>query len=129
MIGSSFWTCVYQMMAQNSEGHLNEQPFEVPISDAPRCNKYFNTLVEMIDARFINTKDSFRFLFVSNPFSLLFSAFVDKIVGTYPTYWNTFKTADPCGATLTFVQFLRNIVQIYKSKHTLDCHVAQFETC
>ncbi|XP_045186397.2 carbohydrate sulfotransferase 9-like [Mercenaria mercenaria] len=137
-LASTFWTRVFKMLDNNSKGRFTRHPFEVPISQAPASKLYFDILDQKI-GKTVNAKESFRFLFVRNPFSLLFSAFVDKIVGPNPSLWKIFKNpasaraegkvTNTCGADLTFEQFLRNIVQRYKLKHTLDCHVAKFDAC
>ncbi|XP_053391782.1 carbohydrate sulfotransferase 12-like isoform X2 [Mercenaria mercenaria] len=137
-LASTFWTRVFKMLDNNNKGRFTRHPFEVPISQAPASKLHFDILDQKIE-KTVNAKESFIFLFVRNPFNLLFSAFVDKIVGPNPSLWKLFKNTasaqaegtvtNTCGADLTFEHFLRNIVQMYKLKHTLDCHVAKFDAC
>lgn len=120
------------MLEKNKQGIFTRHPFEVPISQAPRSELHFDLLSQKISLG-IDAHNSFRFLFVRHPYSLLFSAYVDKIVGPNPIFWKNFGqkkySNSTCGDDLTFEQFLRSIIDTYKRKRVIDCHVATFEAC
>lgn len=137
---STFWTRVFKMVQLNSNGVSKklETPFDVPIAQAPRSELYYDLAHETV-TQFGNASDAFKFLFVRSPYGMLYSAYVDKIVGPNPTYWNAFgqpavkqfrrHTNGTCGSDVTFEEFLRYVVHMDKSGRQLDCHVARFDNC
>ena len=137
-IASTFWTRVFKMLEFNqARTHSVKTPFDVPISQAPASRQYVNLQSGTVDRH--DATESFRFMFVRNPYSMVFSAYVDKIVGPNPTMWKTFGEAGvklirktnsrACGSDLTFTEFLQLILYTDKSHRPLDCHVKQFFEC
>lgn len=136
-LASTFWTRVFKMLEYNRIGVVTKHPYEVPISKAPASRLYFDLSTQKI-ARVIDARNSFRFLFVRNPYSMLFSTFVDKIIGPNPLYWKLFRQphlnstrniSRLCGSEVRFEQFLSTVIKQYKTKRSLDCHVAKFSAC
>lgn len=138
-IASTYWTRFFKMMELNEQGQNKNTPFDVPIGQAPPSNQFLNISSQLITPQNYSAKDSFRFLVVRSPYSLLFSAFVDKIVGPNPELWSSFgKTAisisrgsniSSCGEDVTYEEFLRYVVHEDNQKHKLNCHVAKFDAC
>lgn len=137
-MGSTFWTRVFKMLEFNrARSKAIKTPFDVPIAHAPASKQYVNLANGMVDRH--NAGDSFRFLFVRNPYSMLFSAFVDKIVGPNAIMWQTFgvpgikvarqTNTKQCGHDITFAEFLQFIVYTDKSHKSLDCHVNKYFEC
>ncbi|XP_060564331.1 carbohydrate sulfotransferase 9-like [Ruditapes philippinarum] len=143
-IASTFWSRVFKMFEYKETTFVEMHPYEINISDVLNSELYFSTSRgEILRSNGIwskiNVQDSFKFLFVRNPYDVLFSAFVDKIVGPNPYYWNVFKTEldykktdvsiKLCGADLKFGQFLQNVVKRFLATNTLDCHVNTLDAC
>lgn len=112
-------------------------PFDVPISQAPASTQYLNLRSSMVDRHYAG--EAFRFLFIRNPYALLFSAYVDKIVGPNPALWGIFgqpgikiarrTNSKTCGSDLTFTEFLQFVVYTNNGHRPLDCHVAKYGGC
>lgn len=62
-------------------------PYSVPIStDRKKCSKPLKELP--LDQRFAIAKSAFRNVFVRNPYTRMFSAYVDKVYAPNPTFWH-----------------------------------------
>lgn len=133
---STFWTRVFKMMDNNKRGRQTRHPFEVPISQAPASNSYFDIASQQVTPN-LDATNSFRFLFVRNPFGMLFSAFVDKVVGPNPSYWHVYgsylnaekNSSHSCNDELTFEQFVNYVASFLDTKRRLDCHIAKVDEC
>jgi hypothetical protein len=132
------------MFEYEETSFVKMHPYEINISDVLDSELYFSTSRgEILRSNGIrnkiNVQDSFKCLFVKNPYDVLFSSFVDNIVGPNPFYWNVFKTEleykkthvsiKLCGADLKFGQFLQNVVKRFKATNALDCHVNTLDAC
>ena len=136
-VASTFWTRVFRMLVLNARKDFKRlrTPYDVPISDAPASKFYFNIDKQVVDQ---NEIVEFKFIFVRDPFSLLFSAYVDKIIGPNPIYWKEFGEAASrlrgekskvCGADLTFNEFIDHVVHRFKAGKSFDCHFAKYAVC
>lgn len=88
-------------------------------------------------------KRSTNFLFVRDPFSRLFSAYVDKLLAPNPEFWDTWglfaiqkHRTDPeeksqrCGHDVTFAEFLKFVLDLDLSAVDADPHLRPiFELC
>ncbi|KAK3801936.1 hypothetical protein RRG08_063893 [Elysia crispata] len=88
-------------------------------------------------------KRSTNFLFVRDPFSRLFSAYVDKLLAPNPEFWDTWglfalqkHRSDPgeksqrCGHDVTFAEFLKFVLDLDLSAPDADPHLRPiFELC
>ncbi|XP_052760860.1 carbohydrate sulfotransferase 11-like isoform X1 [Mya arenaria] len=131
-IASTFWERIFRMMALNNKGTRNGTvltAFDVPISDISRSNDYLDLKNWTVGSK--DATKSFRFMFVRNPFDMLFSLYVDKLVGPNP-YFSRFSQANKkqCGyANITFRQLLEHVIITDKKGKPLDCHVAKWDAC
>ena len=133
-IGSTFWTRFF-MVLQDSLSDTLESPYRVPLSvinDRSRCDSSKNSVS---DSKVVSA------MFVREPFSRIFSAYVDKLVSPNPVYWSKWgrpaladhgvgKDQLRCGQDVTFRQFLRFTT---RRLHRRDNHVipmaAQCDPC
>ncbi|GFO22696.1 carbohydrate sulfotransferase [Plakobranchus ocellatus] len=128
--------------AQNLQAKKDRQTKQVERMKKRRKNKniVFPKPVETIDS-FL--KRSTNFLFVRDPFSRLFSAYVDKLLAPNPEFWDTWglfalqkHRSDPseksqrCGHDVTFAEFLKFVLDLDLSPPTADPHVRPiFDLC
>ncbi|XP_025078659.1 carbohydrate sulfotransferase 11-like [Pomacea canaliculata] len=116
-IASTFMTR-YVIAADTPDSYLN--PFDIPVSEAPRekCQSLAKIRREADRVDFV--KSSLKVLFVREPYSRVFSAFVDKVLAPNPFYWKNWggqaqkqahvPVADiGCGQNVTFAQFVRYV--------------------
>ncbi|XP_025080215.1 carbohydrate sulfotransferase 12-like [Pomacea canaliculata] len=127
-IGSTFWSRFYKVLDRNVSSLL-DSPFTVPakVANRERCQsaRKFGSLRE--NGRYI-----MKSTFVRDPFSRLFSAYVDKLLAPNPTFWTTWgipamllegglEAKDvTCGHAVTFQQFVR---LVNNRLHREDPHV------
>ncbi|KAK3578825.1 hypothetical protein CHS0354_030248 [Potamilus streckersoni] len=134
-VGSTFWRRVFYILYGKSLQIYNH-PLEVPIVDA-LTQKYeiLPRLVRMPNQVRIFLNNSFKFMFVRNPFSRILSAYVDKVFSPNPVYWKNFgipsirnsrnnasKHSLTCGHDATFPEFLRYVVESESTLRNRDSH-------
>ncbi|KAK7090039.1 hypothetical protein V1264_009894 [Littorina saxatilis] len=114
-IGSTFWARFYQVLRESDSGTLRS-PYSVPLKGVEniRCLNENASLPAKGNSRLLKAT------FVREPFSRVFSAYVDKLISPNPIYWNQWGkramkrdgvTSDRvrCGQGVTFRQFLRDV--------------------
>ncbi|PVD18608.1 hypothetical protein C0Q70_21158 [Pomacea canaliculata] len=127
-IGSTFWSRFYKVLDRNASSLL-DSPFTVPVkvADEERCQSADN-----IGSLTASRRHVVKSMFVRDPFSRLFSAYVDKLLAPNPTFWTTWgipamllegslEAKDvTCGHAVTFQQFVR---LVNNRLHREDPHV------
>ena len=123
-IGSTFFARFYKVLRDATSDEL-DSPYKVSLKvvDGFRCYKNANISAE--------TGKSVTAIFVREPFSRVFSAYVDKLISPNPIFWE--KWGKPamkldgltteqarCGQGVTFRQFLRFVNERI---HKNDPHV------
>ena len=139
-MASTFWTRVFKMLKKNrqTDGKTLLTPYDVPISQAPPAH----TIVKLKASDNYHSAEVdgfFKFLFIRDPYSKIFSAFVDKIVGPNPYFWKYYginaisrfrkDRSEKCGSDVRFDEFVKYIVHMYKTRNSLECHVDTFDIC
>ncbi|KAL3836460.1 hypothetical protein ACJMK2_021892 [Sinanodonta woodiana] len=134
-VGSTFWRRVFYILYGKASQVYNH-PLEVPIVDA-LAQKY-ETLprsVRLPNQIRVFLNNSFKFMFVRNPFSRILSAYIDKVFSPNPVYWKNFgipsirnsrhnasKHSLTCGHDATFPEFLRYVIKSETTLRNRDSH-------
>ena len=140
-VGTTFWRRVLYMLTA-PDGQRFKNPYDVPIDKALKSDKLYTVSVRTVAQGFLKS-NSFNFLVVRDPFSRLFSAFVDKLVPPNPYYWKAFgskaitafrKNANLrsklYGHDVTFPEFVKHVTTSEKTKRNLDAHyISTFSSC
>ncbi|GFO48794.1 carbohydrate sulfotransferase [Plakobranchus ocellatus] len=133
--GSTFFT--RYMIAAASPGPM-VSPFNISIKDAKRDSLQSFQSLRTVPERQTFLKNSFRFLFTRNPYSRIFSAYIDKLYSPNPYYWSEWGVAavklynlppqaHPCGTNVSFRDFIKALVA---KLHHRDMHfIAMTQMC
>lgn len=122
-VGSTFWTRFYKILRDSSSDTL-DSPYKLPLSTNERCARGRDGKVSV-------SRQEVLALFVRDPFSRVFSAYVDKLVSPNPIYWKSWgkpamimdmmdQNSVQCGQHVTFKQFFHFVT---KRLHDIDVHV------
>ena len=86
---TTFWRRSLHMLTYQNSPSPYSNPFEVPRSLLPNINKEFTaqSLYGNSTKEIAVRKNSFKFLFVRNPYSRVYSTFVDKLLPPDPYFW------------------------------------------
>ncbi|RUS79731.1 hypothetical protein EGW08_012504 [Elysia chlorotica] len=109
----------------------------------PRLSKKFAAELDKMETIENFLHRSTNFLFVRDPFSRLFSAYVDKLFAPNPEFWDAWglfalqkHRTDPdeksqrCGHDVTFAEFLKFVLDLDLSSPDADPHLRPiFELC
>lgn len=113
---STFWTRF--LLALNGSGHTSS-PFAVPLKKSNR--KQVASLLDVypMASRIGFISSATKVVFVRDPYSRMFSAYVDKVFAPNPYYWrswgkraiskfreNTQGAASKCGSDVTFAEVM-----------------------
>ncbi|KAK7461186.1 hypothetical protein BaRGS_00038774, partial [Batillaria attramentaria] len=134
-IASTFWVRLYKVLEKQSNVSVLDSPFSVPLAkaDSQRC---VNASRKPFTAGKI-----IRGTFVREPFSRVFSAYVDKLLSPNPYLWGGWGKAAMrlggvpadavhCGERVTFRQFLRLINdRLYRHDYHVIPMAAQCDPC
>ena len=129
-------------MLTAADGQRFKNPYDVPIDKALKSDRLYTVALRTVAQGFLKS-NSFKFLVVRDPFSRLFSAFVDKLVPPNPYYWKAFgskaitafrKNANTrsklYGHDVTFPEFVKYVTACEKTKRNLDAHfISTFSSC
>lgn len=160
-VGSTFWNRFHTVL-DREETNVLESPFTIPLKDADKTRCYNfrqKSLFSLLtgDKSFkvpapeapkgasgsetLKHLSYLKGVFVRDPFSRVFSAYIDKLLAPNPTYWR--KWGKPameldkvslnhvqCGHRVTFSQFIRYINdQLYLLDNHVIPLVAQCDPC
>ena len=141
---TTFWRRTFHLLTyKNASPYSN--PYEVPLSKLPSVNKEFTVQSGFKDSPkdSLVRKNSFSFLFVRNPYSRVFSAFVDKLLPPNPYFWKVLGTKSIqmfrknassksriYGYDVTFAEYAKYVINSLQTKRDLDAHhIAIFDKC
>ncbi|KAK7475994.1 hypothetical protein BaRGS_00032761 [Batillaria attramentaria] len=129
-VASTFMRRFMYSLVHNPHSKTVTYPFHVPIDVAL---KYKYDTTKTIHFRDYNKALNTKFLFVREPYSRLFSAFVDKLLVPNDVYWKWWavpavskfrKSASAkskrCGNDVTFSEFVKHVIS---RLHRTDPHV------
>ena len=125
-VGSTFWTQVFMTLLgiKPEYNKAVDSVFEVPRDEAHETIKlHENILMELTDKRIHSTTS---FLVARNPYSRLFSSYIDQIY--LPNKWDIARyiVRDPkrrkCGNDITFNEFLLFVSISIIRNYSLDLH-------
>ena len=114
-----------------------DNPFDVPDKVMDGVNKIL-TVKEARDEFNISEstwENSFTFLFSRNPYTRIYSAFVDKLVAPDPYFWTELGAKasvarNSNGHNVTFAEFVRYIIKCLEKDTNIDAHfVPIFDKC
>ncbi|XP_059175006.1 uncharacterized protein LOC131955073 isoform X2 [Physella acuta] len=137
-VASTFFTRFLMIIEQPSLAH---SPYDIPIEKASRESirslKSLRTLQAM--SSFITGSTSI--VFGRNPYSRIFSAYIDKMLSPNPYYWKSWgekalkmssilKANGTCASNVTFEQFLKAVaLDLYKRDLHLKMVSAECQMC
>lgn len=119
-----------------------DSPFDIPARAALGGNVELFSDIGFDDAHHI-LDSSKKFIFVRNPFSRLYSGYIDKLFSPNPTYWSTVgryivqtvrKNASnislQCGHDVTFSEFIKYFIKSQLTNKYRDGHfIPMFDHC
>ena len=133
--GSTFWKRIMHIIG----GWANvSNPMQILSKHADTKRGGFKTLagksMNEIERMFVNATS---IMFVRDPYTRLFSGWLDKFYSTNPFYWNYLgrsivtkerknatNISKICGHDVTFPEFVRYIINTLQTKGCLDMHFA-----
>ncbi|XP_069101576.1 carbohydrate sulfotransferase 11-like [Argopecten irradians] len=106
------------------------------------ASKSITEIREITDIHYF-LSSSFKFMFTREPYSRLFSGYVDKLISVNTIYWKltgTYikmkflqpnrKPPSPCGHDITFPQFIRYVIEAERTGEHRDHHYTPiYEHC
>lgn len=125
-VGSTFWTQVFMTLLGIKPEYSKdvESAFQIPRDEAHQTIQLFkNILMELNDKRIHSTTS---FLVARNPYSRLFSSYIDQIY--LPNKWDKArkmigdKNRRKCGNDITFNEFLSYISTAMIRNYYMDLH-------
>ncbi|KAH9491809.1 Carbohydrate sulfotransferase 8 [Bulinus truncatus] len=130
-VGSTFFTRYLMTLTKSGQ---DKSPYSIKVKEAKRSGlENFDTFKnDLKKLHFLDT--SFKFLFCRNPYTRLFSAYVDKLYSPNPYYWKYWgrkaplmkKTAEQkCGVGVSFPLFVKLVIRLL---HRTDMHVMPMST-
>lgn len=142
---TTFWRRTFHLLTYKNSSSPYSNPFAVPLKILPTVNKEFT-----VQSTFKSTtkenlvrQNSFTFLFIRNPYSRVFSAFVDKLLPPNPYFWKVFgvqaiiqfrkspsKKSKSSGYDVTFAEYVKLVIRSLQTKQNLDPHyINVFDKC
>ena len=141
---TTFWRRTFHLLTYKQASPYSN-PFAVPLKILPTINKGFTVQTAFKDTTKDNLvrKNSFTFLFVRNPYSRIFSAFVDKLVPPNPIFWKGLgaraiqlfrkdpsKISKTIGYDVTFAEYVKLVIRSLQTKTNFDAHhISMFDKC
>ena len=141
---TTFWRRTFHLLTYKGASPYSN-PYAVPLSRLPTINKGFTAQTVYRDSTQdkLVRKNSFTFLIVRNPYSRMFSAFVDKLVPPNPYFWkalgaksilmfrkNPSVKSKTVGYDVTFAEYARYVIKSMQTKRDLDPHhIPIFDKC
>ena len=131
--GSTFWKRILHVIG--GWGNTTN-PMDILTADADTKNGGFKTMKNhsMTEVKRV-VGNSTNIMFVRDPFTRLFSGWLDKFYSTNPYYWNLLgreiikqqrknatAVSKTCGHDVTFSEFLIYVVKVLNSSACLDMH-------
>ena len=131
-VGTTFWRRVFMIQREEIYRHL-KNPFDIAF------DKEYKTSVFGINDAHKRSK-SFKFLFTRNPYSRLYSTYVDKLLAPNPLFWkamgesairlnrpNIDKKSRICGHDVTFPEFIKYVIFSLEHNYKVDPHFIPME--
>ncbi|XP_076455143.1 carbohydrate sulfotransferase 11-like [Babylonia areolata] len=121
--GCTFWIRIFRFLNNDTGGATVRTPFDISRTlahDSSRRRMKMHRLQRAGDRHVVLGEDSTRFMFTRDPYSRVWSAFLDKLL--LPDYWgsvgkmivarrsNSSASSLSCGNDVTFEEFLEFIV-------------------
>ena len=142
---TTFWRRTFHLLTYKKSPSPYSNPFVVPLSILPKVNKGFTvqTSYRSTTKENLVRQNSFKFLFIRNPYSRVFSAFVDKLLPPNPYFWkvlgikaitqfrkNPSNKSKLTGYDVTFAEYVKYVIRSLQTKRDLDAHhISIFDKC
>ena len=142
---TTFWRRTFHLLTYKKSPSPYSNPFAVPLSILPKVNKGFTVQTSYKSSAKENLvrQNSFKFLFIRNPYSRVYSAFVDKLLPPNPYFWkvlgvksitqfrkNPSSKSRTTGYDVTFAEYVKYVIKSLQTKKDLDAHhIPIFDKC
>ena len=140
-VGCTFWRRIFYF-----DEHMDKHQQYKSIYDLPHYKMHERGAIPTLGPYSENQsrnilQNSFKALFVRNPYERAYSAYVDKLVSPNVYYWNqdgrpavrmvranASKNSRNCGHDVTFPEFVKYLLKLNEKKQYIDIHFTPMYT-